>query len=118
MVDVLTSLLHGTIAGIIYSLMGYLRNNGQAKLALKSTEKLSDEALEQIIQLAEFDLAQFIVTIIQGVIVGLVSWLFTQAGIPLTVESAYNILLQVGLLTLTRKLYGLLAAHLAILRSG
>jgi large-conductance mechanosensitive channel len=113
MLDIISSLVHGVVAGIIYALVGYARNRSQATLALKSSEQLSDEAVEQIIELATFDPAQFITTVIQGAIIGLVSWLLTYAGLPLTIESTANILLQIGLLTLTRKLYGFLSTALA-----
>jgi len=113
MLDIISSLVHGVVAGIIYALVGYARNRSQANLALKSSEKLSDEAIEQIIELATFDPAQFVTTVIQGAIIGLVSWLLTCAGLPLTIESTANILLQMGLLALTRKLYGFLSTALA-----
>ena len=36
MIDVLSSLLHGVYAGIVYSLLGYMRNRSQAGHALSS----------------------------------------------------------------------------------
>jgi len=91
----------------------YMRNRSQAGLTLRSGEKLSDEAIEQIIELVTFNPAQFITTVIQGAIIGLVAWLLSFVGIPLMLEGAENILLQMGLLALTRKIYGLVSSSLA-----
>jgi hypothetical protein len=114
MMEVFMSMVHGAIAGAIYSLLGYLRNRGHMRLALSSegSEGLDEETIREIIKLAEFDFPQFITTVIQGVIVGLVSWAFTLVGIPLSINAAYNILIQVGLLTLTRKIYRFVASML------
>jgi hypothetical protein len=111
MMEVFISMVHGAIAGAIYSLLGYLRNRGHMRLAL-SSEGLDEETVREIIKLAEFDFPQFITTVIQGVIVGLVSWAFTLIGIPLSINATYNILIQVGLLTLTRKIYRFVASIL------
>ena len=86
--DLATALLHGVVAGIVYSLSGYFRNRARER--------------------GEFDLDEFTTTVIQGAAIGLTTWVAAQLGIPLTLQGAENILMQAGILTLARKIYSAL----------
>ena len=97
---------------MVYSLTGYLRNRAKVDAALASDHHLSDHEIEKLVEATNFDFGQFLGTVFQGAVIGSVSWLLTQVGIPVTLQGAENILLQTGILAIVRRVYGFAAAKL------
>jgi hypothetical protein len=112
MPELVVSLLHGVIAGVAYSLTGYLRNRARVDAALAGDHTLSDREIEELVEATNFDFGQFLGTVFQGAVIGSVSWLLSQVGVPVTLQGAENILLQTGILAIVRRLYGFAVAKL------
>ena len=113
--------LLGVVAGVVYSLVGWLKNMraieqdilvderelANAIKAHKLDEKTANMLAECIFTLlwekryllkAAFNREEFIITIIQGLLIGL---LFGALNIPL--DAATSIVAQIGVLSLLRK---------------
>jgi hypothetical protein len=112
MPELVVSLLHGVLAGVAYSLTGYLRNRAKVDAALAGEHTLSDREIEELVEATNFDFGQFLGTVFQGAVIGAVSWLLSQVGVPVTLQGAENILLQTGILAIVRRLYGFAVAKL------
>jgi hypothetical protein len=112
MPELVISLVHGILAGVAYSLTGYLRNRAKVDAVLTRDHTLTDKEIEELVEATNFDYGQFLGTVFQGAVIGSVSWLLTQVGIPVTLQGAENILLQTGILAIVRRLYGFAAAKL------
>jgi hydrogenase maturation factor len=113
MPELAISLVHGILAGVVYSATGYLRNRAKVDAALAGDHNLTDREIEELVEATNFDFGQFLETVFQGAVIGVVSWLLTQVGVPITLQGAENILLQTGILAIVRRLYGFATAKLA-----
>jgi len=100
----LTSVLLGVAAGIIYALAGYAKNRAEVervaeKVAGRQWRDVSAEELLALFSLPpDFSLKLFLETVVQGAVIGLVAGVI---GIQL--DLAANLLMNVGVLTLVRK---------------
>jgi hydrogenase maturation factor len=113
MPELAISLVHGVIAGVAYSVTGYLRNRAKVDAALTGDHTLTDKEIEELVEATNFDFGQFLGTVFQGAVIGAVSWLLSQNGVPVTLQGAENILLQTGILAIVRRIYGFIVAKLA-----
>jgi hypothetical protein len=106
----------GMVAGMVYSIFGWLKNAKEAREMAQLVEELGreetrDEAARGIFKylyenrdlimgvLADFDAKQFLETVLQGLVIGLFIGLLNMP-----VDVAASIAMQTGILTLVRKL--------------
>jgi uncharacterized membrane-anchored protein YhcB (DUF1043 family) len=106
----------GVVAGMVYSIFGWLKNAKEAREMARLIEELSreemrDEAMRGIFKhlyenrdfivgaLADFDARRFLETVLQGLVIGLFIGLLNMP-----VDVAASIAMQAGILTLVRKL--------------
>ncbi|MEM4591737.1 MAG: hypothetical protein QW555_07915 [Nitrososphaerota archaeon] len=109
-----SALFQGILAGVVYALSGYLRTWASGEATLRKQELRVDE-YEAVVELIRFRPGEFLATIIQGALIGLASWGLTELGIPVTLQGAENILMQMGILTIVRKIGGMITNFLAAL---
>ena len=113
----------GILAGIVYSLMGWLRNRVQwdkdipegeiakAILKVKDDPREASEVFEIIMSLlrkvnevkACFNKREFLITVAQGLVIGLF-----MGGLGLPLDVSISLATQLGLLTLVRKIIGMI----------
>jgi len=106
----------GMVAGMVYSIFGWLKNAKEAREMARLVEELGreetrGEAAKGIFKylyenrdlimgaLADFDARQFLETVLQGLVIGLFIGLLNMP-----VDVAASIAMQTGILTLVRKL--------------
>jgi len=105
----LTSVLLGVAAGIIYSLAGYAKNRAEVervaeKIAGRRWRDVSAEELLALFSLQpDFSLKLFLQTLVQGAVIG-----FVAGALGIQLDLAANLLMNVGVLTLVRKAMALI----------
>ena len=115
----------GVLAGIVYSLVGWLRNKLRYEDDVPDPEKVADsiihlreepekaklmaeaivmDLLEEAWEIkAKFNLREFLVTVAQGLVIGIF-----MGGLGLPLDISVSLATQLGLLTLVRKIIGLI----------
>ncbi|MEM2003155.1 MAG: hypothetical protein QXQ37_00695 [Nitrososphaerota archaeon] len=108
-------LFNGILAGIIYSLIGWLRNNAQAKAALKAKEILTEEEIAELIRFAAFSPGEFLTTVIQGALIGLIAAGLELVGI-LPYAQALDLLVKLGLMVIMRRVASMITNYLGVIK--
>ena len=115
----------GILAGVVYSLVGWLRNKLRYEDDVPDPEKVADsiihlreepekaklmaeaivmDLLEEAWEIkAKFNLREFLTTVAQGLVIGIF-----MGGLGLPLDVSVSLATQLGLLTLVRKIIGLI----------